>query len=463
MNGLFIKIRAQNAPIDRCRTVRAALAVLLLVAFFSTGCREKKRVAQASRNLAAKLSHTSEAAPDPPKSVDIAEQRVYLDATLSMKGFVNEKKHSAFDDFIEQVGDALPGCKLYKYGQAGSQPPQSSSELIQATTFGLELHQPAFYNLAYNPDDRLIEDLANEDKPVLSILISDGVYSEPRGSTAPPVVDAIRAWISRGRVFGILILKSSFKGPFYSERLRSWLPPVSVSSRPFYAFVFSPSDRAFKEVQEKLQRRFPSMQSLLFSDDAASCSVNVDEHFRALYSFAKPPSASYYWQMFNSDLFSQKVPVEIGYYLKYVVSPEYPANEFKTDVSPEFYRWEKADFRKVEVATPGFSLRVGKTAETSISEANKQSKPVVAPPDFVVYFPKDASTDYEFYSFKVISWPKSIRQDIQDLSTRDDGMRENADKTFRFFELISAVTDVHFKARLAQRTSPQIFVTVANH
>jgi hypothetical protein len=457
---------AMSIHLDVRLIMKATVAIVILLALCNTACREKKRVAQGSRNLAARLSSVTDRSPDPPRS-DIDEQRVYLDASISMKGFVNEKKHSPFDDFIEEIGDDLPGCKLYKYGQKGSDAPKSSSELIELTTFGLELHRPGFYSLSYNPDDRLINELAKEDRSVLSVLISDGVYSEPKGSTTPPVVEAISSWISRGRVFGILIFRSSFSGPFYSERLRTVLPTLSVASRPFYAFVFSPTERGFRELQGKLQRRFPAIQSVVFSDESVSCSVELDEHIRGTYSFAKPPSVPYYWQMFDADLFAKKVPAEVGYHLKYVLSPEYSATEFKADVTPEFYRWEKGDFRKVEGAPPsGFSVEVDpkktNTGEKTPDEPNRQ-KATSPLPDFVVYYPKDSSSDYGFYRLRVNSSPKSLRQDIQDLSTRDDGVRENANKTFRIFELITALTDVHFKTRLAQRTSPEIFATVANH
>ena len=447
-------------------TVKTTVAIVIVLAFCNTACREKKRVAQGSRSLAAKLSSVPDRSPDPTRS-DIDEQRVYLDASISMKGFVNEKKHSPFDDLIEGIGDDLPGCKLYKYGQRGSEAPKSSAELIELTTFGLELHRPGFYSLSYNPDDRLIGELAKEDRSVLSVLISDGVYSEPKGSTTPPVVEAITSWINRGRVFGILVFKSSFNGPFYSERLRTILPTLSVSSRPFYAFVFSPTERGFRELEGKLRRRFPTIQSILFSDESVSCSVDLDEHIKGIYSFAKPPSVPYYWQMFDVGLFAQKTPAEVGYHLRYILSPEYPATEFKADVTPEFYRWDKGDFKKVEGAPSGFSIDVNpkktNTGEKAPEEAAKQNKEASPLPDFVVYYPKDSSSDYGFYRLRVNSSPKSLRQDIQDLSTRDDGVRENANKTFRIFELITALTDVHFKTRLAQRTSPEIFATVANH
>jgi hypothetical protein len=57
---------------------------------------------------------------------------------------------------------------------------------------------------------------------------------------------------------------------------------------------------------------------------------------------------------------------------------------------------------------------------------------------------------------------KSLRQSILDLSTRDDSVKENADKTYRFYEFINALSEVHFKTRLADKASPYLFFTLMN-
>jgi hypothetical protein len=441
--------------------------IISIILLCGVSCTNK--VSQASRDLAANITRAQSTQPET-RSPDTAieEKRVYLDASISMKGFVNPAQHSQFDDFIDAIGDALPGCQIYKYGQKGSTNlTQNNSNLTERTNFGLELHRPDFYSLAYNPDDRLVEQLVAEDHPVLSVLVTDGVYSEPQGSTAPPVVDAMQKWMSSGRVLGILFLKSAFEGPFYSERGRTILQKTTIKARPFYAFVFSPTVKAFRELQEKLIKRFPDMRTLLFSDEAVSCSPKLNEHLKGTYSFKMPPETAFHWQMFDSGLFSQGNPAPVGYNIKCTISPDYPASELKFDLIAEYYRWDGRQFKKVESGPPqGFKYDLN-TNEEKQDANNQQQGPKRAsnapPPDVIVYFPKDSGGDYGFYYLKLIASPKSLHPEIQEASTRDDRLSQNSEKTFRFFELIDSLTNVHFKTRLASKTSVAAFITIDNH
>lgn len=445
------------------------LCLILLTLNFA--CREEAKVAQASRDLAASITKSlntrNEGAPADAK---IEESRIYIDATISMTGFANQ--NSTYDDLLDELGNAMPGAQVYKYGQSGNTPPEDVSALIKRAGFGLEIHRPGFYDLTYNPDDRLIDFLAAEDRSVRSVLITDGVYSEQAGSTAPPVVEAIRKWMGRGRTFGILIFRSAFKGKFYSERVRRMQSAIPVSDRPFYAFVFSPTEQGFREVQEKLQRHFKETQVILFSNKAAETTLTLPSNARASYAKKTPPDTDYYWQMFNADVFTQANPVPLKFTAKVKPPADYPATELSFDVLPEYYRWEQQQFKKVEAGPPkGFSHTFGTTQPVANAESNKTTKSAGKDggqaageqPNLTVFFPKDTSSDYGFYVLKLVPRIKDLRPEIQQLSTRDDSNTADANKTFRFFELITALTDIHFKDHLARRIAPAIFVTVDNH
>jgi len=437
-------------------------ALLLVAVAMCSGCeRRNAKAARASRSLAQTIARGSLPETNGRTAVNrIEEERVYLDASASMSGFVNPRSHSTFDDFIDEIGNALPGCQLYRYGQSSEAPPRNVSELTSRAGFSLELHRPSFYNLRYNPDDRLIDDLATEDKAVLSVLITDGVYSEVGGGTPPPVVGAIQKWMERGRAFGILVLRSRFSGPFYSERARRMMPAFSVEARPFYAFVFSPTEQAFRGLQEKLQQRFPDLRTVLFSDNAVTCTLIAPERVKGLYSHAKPPEAPYYWSMFDSRLFEQKDPTWLDYGIKYQPAPDYSATEFKGNIEPLYYRWIGGHFEKT-TEPAAFRCEI----KTPDGNQKAESSPSSTPPDFVIHtlFPRDSTCDFSFYHLNLSTSFRSLRPDIRDLSTRDDSIRVNANKTFRFFELVNALTDVHFKTRLAPKISPALFVTVANN
>jgi len=432
-------------------------------------CRKEATVARASRDLAANISKSLNTRNEGTAAeAKIEESRIYIDATISMNGFANQ--NSTYDELLDELGNAMPGAQVYKYGQEGNTPPKEVSALVRRVGFGLEIHRPSFYDLTYNPDDRLIDFLAAENRPVRSVLITDGVYSEQEGSTSPPVVEAIRKWMGRGRTFGILIFRSAFKGKFYSEKARGMQPSIPVGDRPFYAFVFSPTEEGVKEVREKLQRHFKNLKVILFSDEGSETMVSFPNS-KASYSRKSPPETDYYWEMFTGDLFAQANPVPMKFTAKVKLPPDYPATELKLEVQPEYYRWEQNQFKKVEGGPPaGFShtFETGQpppTAEDSKGAAGggkDKGQPAGEPPNLTVFFPKDASSGYGFYVLKLVPAVKELRPEIQQMSTRDDSNRADANKTFRFFELITALTDIHFKDHMARRISPAIFVTVDN-
>jgi len=430
------------------------LALILFTLLTATGvfssCRRESTVAEKSRQLS--LARTRERAVPPPApgpTTVIEEQRVYLDSTLSMKGFAQGPKSAAFHELLDAVSDAMPNCQLYKFGQKGPAPPEDFAALVERTSFGLELHRPEFYNLSFNPDDRLIEHLAAEGRPALSMLITDGVYSERGGSTAPPVVQAIQKWMDGGRAFGIFAFDSPFSGPFYSERTRKFLPALNVEARPFYAFVFSPTEKAFRDLEGQLKRRFPAARVILFSDGAASCSVSLPEKVKGLYSAAKPPNAPYQWQMFDEQLLAQGNPAVLKYGVRCVPVDEYPAADFSPEVSADYYRWQRDDFKPVGGTPDGYKSRVEPAGPGQHN--------------LVVDFPRDSGADYGFYHMKVGVEVAGLRPEIVERSTRDDSQPENASKTFRFYELVDALTRQHYRTRLAPKLASSFFVTIANH
>lgn len=446
-------------------SLRKTLIVLIVLMLFCSGCREKSRVAQASRELAARITQAIPQQSPVTNTIPIEDRRIYLDASLSMKGFVNPRNHSTFDEFIDELGDALPGCGLYKYGQSGERPPENPADLVKQIGFGLELHNPNFYSLLYNPDDRLIDTLTVENRRALSVLITDGVYSEPAGSTSPPVVNAIQKWLQNGGVLGIFALKSAFDGPFYSERGRQMLPRLSVEERPFYAFVFSPTDKAVLDLKEKLQRRFPAIKLIFFSNEAITCVPALNERLKSTYSYKKPPETPYHWQMFDAEIFSQRNPASVGISIKCALDPSYPVSELNFTLITEYYRWQNGRFQEVEGTPSGFrydpDLSPKQVPNTS---ANNQSTAThLMQTDLVVYLPKDSGGGFGFYYFKLAAAPKELQEDLKEFSTRDDREPKDAGKTFRFRELVSAIAEVHFKTNMASRTSPTVFMTVDNH
>lgn len=446
--------------------MRISLCLWLVgCAVASLGCSNK--AAQVSRDKAAEIWRTLPS-PSAASTEPVEERRVYIDASLSMKGFVNPEQRTPFNELIEYLGDVMPGCRPYKYGAmaraGGADGVRGAGLTVEAVGFGLELRRPEFYGMTFNPDDRLIKRLVEEERPALSVMITDGVYSEPEGATSPPVVEAVQSWVEKGRAFGLFMLKSPFTGRFfYSERAREMRPiQHTIAARPFYAFVFSPTEGAIRELQEKLKQRFPEMQSYVFADSAMSCAPALNERLKGTYSYARPPKVPYHWHMFDSELFEGQNPAPVGYNVKCSVAPDYPVSDLRFDLAAEYYRWAGKGFEKADVPQ-GYRFDLRSHGEDAVAPGGPVKRADGPPPDFVVYFPRDQGGDYGFYHLRLGVSPKALRPEITELSTRDDREAGDAGKTYRFFELMSSLTEAHFKSRLAGRTASSIFVTIQNH
>lgn len=450
----------EASPLKLLRS--AALAALLLsTSACERACsRTENRVAQASQSLAEKITREEGATPAPPRAgAEAEESRVYLDASISMSGFVGAGNRTRFDEVLDSIGDHMPGCQLFKFGQAGETPPKDPAQLMTPARFVSELHSPTFYNLTYNPDDRLVELLAAEPRPARSVLITDGVYSQAEGGTTPPVVNAMQKWMQRGMSLGVFVFRSRFSGRFYSEVQRGMLPkPVTVESRPFYAFVFSPTVQGIKELQERLEPRFREMRAFILSPEALDAAIDWQRP-KELSLSAKPPAKPFYWQMFNERLFAQREPPPLTYTLKPALAQTYPAAAFRTDTVTEYYRWARTDFKKEDAPPPGFALTVAPQAAGGGAEGAAPSGDV----QFTLKLSPDRVGDFGFYHVRLNLGVSSLRPDILALSTRDDRNPADADKTYRFYEFMYALTNMHFKTQLAGKSSKSLFVTVRNH
>ena len=72
-------------------------------------------------------------------------------ASRSMKGFAGAGESTAFSTLVEGLGDDLPGCQLYKYGQKGRRASADGEVFIQAARFGREMNDGlvAYYKEFY--------------------------------------------------------------------------------------------------------------------------------------------------------------------------------------------------------------------------------------------------------------------------------------------------------------------------
>lgn len=374
---------------------------------------------------AAKNKVTS-ATPDDKQAATLslpARPRIFLDDSLSMKGFA-QGPDTTFAKVLGGLHAALPGCAFYGFGQKGQEAPADPAQLIRETKLGQEHYNSDFYGSAYNPDDRLVQELVKEATPQLSILITDGVYSTQRGQEIPAVITAFEKWFQRGGKLGILSFRSKFAGPLYSEKANTFLPPVTTDNRPFYVFVFSPQEQDFKNVREQLKTRLNDALGEVFffsQEDITALPPAIPGEFAGSYDFEAGPV--YYWQMFDTALWQQKGTATLTYQLSVKLPPDYPAQHLTPTCYIDSYRWSNGTFI-------GPQPNAGVPARCEFQGANKDA--------LTLMLNQFSETPFSFYHVKV-DWmgatPK-YRPTIEALTTLDDADANNKDRTYRLWSYL---------------------------
>lgn len=412
-----------------------------------------------------------------PQSATGEESRVYLDATQSMKGFASPQNNT-FTKLIESLSYAMPGCRLYKYGMKGEKATAQgdASDFASEIKFSQDLRNPSFYDLDYNEDDSLFNHLAQEDRPVRSVLITDGVYSARQSELQSEVVKAIERWMKRGRFFGILIFNSPFEGKLYSENKRIWIEQVNVQSRPFYAFVFSPDEKSFRDLRERLLTEFSDIQSLTFPSQAIFCQLKPEEKTGLVFEDIWPTSP-FYLQMYDESIFDDKNLTELAYELRCLPAADYPVAELGLNIGLDYYIWqqEQGGFKKEE-RPPQFDYQYPAKTQTGVPAASSPSPgasasatatPSPAPnatelPKLKLTLRKDSRASYGLYHLVLDLSNKALKPDVRARSTEDDSQPKDADKTYRFYEFISALTTIHLQNKETVKMPPPVFVALTN-
>jgi hypothetical protein len=431
---------------------RPVLGAVLLVTLLATGgCTS--RVSEKSRALAQSFEQISvhDGRTPPAVSTGNSRARVYLDASLSMSGYVTGQpdNQTQFDNFVDKLGDYLPGCRIYKFGEGKNQ------ELLSPANFDRSVHTPAFYSLNYNPNDALIRQINTEEELALSIIVTDGVQSDSPGQGNPPVVEAIVEWLKKGGVFGVFVLRSNFKGPFYSEHARAWIKnekgssTFDITARPFYAFVLSPTQPEFDELRSKILRDFPDTGVVLIGDSSVACDVTEAANGPKPYGRGAPQ-----WRWFKNP-FGRNSAVQLDHNVKCKLNQEYTASRLSLTALVTTCLWNGADFNRTETTAAGGSEFVYKSLDTTESSATQDFllKLTLAP---------DRRSNITFYRIRSRANISDLRSDIRDLNTEDDSDPRNVEKTYRLSSLIISLTEAHLKEFIREQSLPRLYLTVEN-
>jgi hypothetical protein len=444
---------ARNAIPIQFWPVRMLVAIVLTGCLLITAC-QKSDISQKSRTLSQVFEQQSlqdGSVPSLPTSAGISRAAVYLDASLSMSGYVTGEpaNQTQFDTFVDKLGDYLPGCRIYKFGQGESQ------ELLSRANFDRSVHTPGFYSLTYNPNDLLIRQINSAEESALSVIITDGVQSDAPGQGNPPVVEAIIDWLKKGGTFGIFVLKSNFKGPFYSEHARAWIrnengsSRFDIAARPFYAFVLSPTQQEFNELHLKILRDFPETGVVLIDQNSVTCDVSDSTSEPQPYGKGAPQ-----WRWFKNP-FGRNGTAKLDHKVACKLNPEYSASRLSLTAQATTCPWNGRDFLRnetVAVAGSDFQYEPVNTAASSTAQ-NFLLKLTLVP---------DTRSAITFYRIRSNATISDLRSDIRDLNTEDDSDPQNAEKTYRLSSLIVSLTEAHLKAFVSARSLPRLYLTVEN-
>lgn len=194
---------------------------------------------------------------------------IYIDATLSMKGFTEIDSFSYYQQIIplleSSVINTLKGEKVfYKFG--------NKSEVLTDRNF-LQSQKPAFYADAKFNTKTLIENvLENANPQNLTIVVTD-LFQD--NADVNQLSDKIKSkFITANLAVGILGIKSQFNGKIYDVGSNNYSFPYKTSDeasfRPFYILAFGSHSniaRYFDALEQDGIKNFPAKQRVILSNN----------------------------------------------------------------------------------------------------------------------------------------------------------------------------------------------------
>ena len=249
--------------------------LLLILATITTSVtcvpRDRPKASEVKKTFEKLFSRYSIPPPPPPVARNAIE--VYIDASGSMTGFLNsptKNQSTQYMDFITALAGYLKSIcnedSNYWYSFGTSIPALLQNPLNQVL-------RPWFYNHESTKIGPLIQgfsSMPDSQLPEAMIVITDGVQSTPEGSDFTEVVLGAARWLGRGFNFEILLFKSDFLGPVYSElgkktgkyKLGQY-NSMEYGLRPFYCYIFTVEPDWGRNLKEVLESRSGILCNLL--------------------------------------------------------------------------------------------------------------------------------------------------------------------------------------------------------
>lgn len=237
------------------------LLYLLCLYLFLVGCASKKNCfISTEKTLIEKMSILS----------DNLNVDVYLDATSSMKGFVDTETPSFYQRTLPFLESAV--TEGWKDGQVSFYKFGTTIEPLPERNY-LTARDSKFYDLNKEGDKTFLQTIVDSAQPThLSVIITD-LFQD--NSDVNQVASKIRdKFISQNLAVGVFALKSQFKGTVYDvgpnndKFTYANRANEDSSMRPFYLIVLgSHTDIAhyFNQLGQSEIKNFPVKNAVIFS------------------------------------------------------------------------------------------------------------------------------------------------------------------------------------------------------
>jgi hypothetical protein len=438
-----------------CRGGLLLVAVSLLACDLDIKQASQDALDSATKDYQAENSNT----PAIPLKTATSPPNIYIDTSLSMKGYVvknGPQDQTQFDALLDTLGDVLPRARVYLYGDIKGD--TARKRLTELANFGSLIHDETSYNREFNPDDVLIRRMLADNPPHLNILVTDGVHSEAGGQKNPPVVSAIAEWLQRGGTFGVLVFRSRFSRQIYSELARKMMRLPSPVNRPFYLFVFSPSNTDYDEFSTRLKQFVKPLDEFVFNNDSVDLGglPGIEGDGDSYYDDLHPPEKPFWFRSESKEVTdpARNVAVTIRFDVK--TRNTYPAHDLHLRVAvTQFERKDGGFLAAAAVDT----CTIGPCDESTASPGPPKNSPGNC---FKLTFQNDLRAPYCLYKLKFYPEPDVLGKGIRDLSTKDDSRLDQAERTYLFYELMSALVDAHLKDTIARKRFVPWYIFVEN-
>jgi len=220
-----------------------------------------------SSNKCPVISESANAAASLPPATENLQVDIYLDATLSMKGFTETDTFSYYQQTIplleSSVINTLKGEKFfYKFG--------SKTEILNDRSF-LQAQKPTFYaDASFNTKTFIEGVLENANPQNLTIIVTD-LFQD--NADVNQLSEKIKPkFINNSLAIGILGIKSQFNGNVYDVGTNNYSFPYKTSDdasfRPFYILAFGSHSniaRYFDALEQDGIKNFPAKQRIILS------------------------------------------------------------------------------------------------------------------------------------------------------------------------------------------------------